>query len=73
MSTPSFEGFTRPQANFYRLPLTWFDTLRALREQHERRRIVALVRPDMQRPAERAFIMPILVARRSAQPQKRAA
>ena len=44
MSTPSFEGFTRPQANFYRLPLTWFDTLRALREQHERRRIVALVR-----------------------------
>jgi len=44
MSTPSFDGFTRPQANFYRLPLTWFDTLRALREQHERRRIVALVR-----------------------------
>lgn len=44
MSTPSFEGFVRPQANFYRLPLTWFDTLRVLREQHERRRIVALIR-----------------------------
>ena len=44
MSTPSFEGFTRPQANFYRLPLTWFDTLRVLREQHERRRIVSLIR-----------------------------
>lgn len=43
-STPSFEGFVRPQANFYRLPITWFDTLRVLREQHERRRIVALIR-----------------------------
>lgn len=36
----------------------------------------ALADPEptlLQRPAERAFIMPILVARRSAQPQKRAA
>ena len=36
----------------------------------------ALADPEptlLQRPAERAFIMPTLVARRSAQPQKRAA
>lgn len=44
MSSLPFEGFARPQSNFYRLPLSWFDTLRALRARHDRRRIVALVR-----------------------------
>ncbi len=44
MSSPPFEGFARPQSNFYRLPLSWFDTLRTLRTRHDRRRIVALVR-----------------------------
>lgn len=44
MSSPPFEGFARPQSNFYRLPLSWFDTLRTLRARHDRRRIVALVR-----------------------------
>lgn len=44
MNPPPFQGWERPERNFYRLPLTWFATLTHLRRTWQLRSIANLIR-----------------------------